>query len=88
MSYKAANRIDVESRIRQFVVSNFLFGDESHALRSVDSLLGLGIVDSTGILELVGFLEQTYQLEIKDDELTPENLDSIDAATSFVMRKL
>ena len=88
MSHKALDPIDVETRIRQFVVSNFLFGDESHALTRVDSLLELGIVDLTGILELVGFLEEIYQLEIKDDELTPENLDSIAAATSFVVRKL
>lgn len=79
---------ELEAGIRAFVVRNFLFGDASAPLRSSDSLLEQGIVDSTGILELVGFLEETYKVRVEDDELTPDNLDSIASATAFVRRKL
>jgi acyl carrier protein len=80
--------LTVEQSIRQFVVSNFLFGDASRPLEANESFLASGIVDSTGILELVGFLEQTFGIKIEDDELVPDNLDSISVASSFVMRRL
>jgi acyl carrier protein len=76
-----------ESELRQFIVENFLFGKEDAPLASGDSLLELGIIDSTGVLELVSFLEQKYGFTIQDDELVPENLDSIDRLVKFVRRK-
>ena len=76
-----------ESELRQFIVENFLFGKEDAPLASGDSLLELGIIDSTGVLELVSFLEQKYGFTIQDDELVPENLDSIDRLVQFVRRK-
>jgi acyl carrier protein len=78
----------IEQEIRQFVVSNFLFGADDGTLTSDESFLESGIIDSTGVLELVGFLEQTYEIKVKDQELVPDNLDSLRNVTSFVQRKL
>ena len=77
-----------ESDLRTFIVENFLFGKEDKPLQSSDSLLELGIIDSTGVLELVGFLEQTYHITIEDEELVPDNLDSIERLVQFVSRKI
>jgi acyl carrier protein len=74
--------------LRQFIVENFLFGKEDAPLANGDSLLELGIIDSTGVLELVSFLEQKYGFTIQDEELVPENLDSIDRLVRFVTRKI
>ncbi len=76
-----------EAELRQFIVENFLFGKEDAPLANGDSLLELGIIDSTGVLELVSFLEQKYGFTIQDEELVPENLDSIDRLVQFVRRK-
>jgi acyl carrier protein len=77
-----------ELELRQFIVENFLFGKEDAPLANGDSLLELGIIDSTGVLELVSFLEQKYGFTIQDEELVPENLDSIDRLVRFVTRKI
>ena len=74
--------------IREFVISNFLFGQNGDSLTESQSFLENGIIDSTGILELVGFLEQQFNISVADSELLPENLDSIDNASRFVSRKL
>ena len=56
----------IEQEIRQFVISNFLFGTDDGSLTAEESFLENGIVDSTGVLELVGFIEQTYGIKVKD----------------------
>jgi acyl carrier protein len=73
-------------QIRDFVVSNFLFGDAS-ALQDDTSFLNSGIVDSTGILELVMFLETTYGIKVDPQEMLPENFDSVSRVVAFVTRK-
>lgn len=73
--------------IREFVVANFLFGSEGE-LRDDSSFLDSGVVDSTGILELIMFLEQTYGITIEPDEIRPSNLDSVEKVSAFLMRKL
>lgn len=73
--------------IYKFMVDNFLFGD-GEQLRDDTSFLEEGIVDSTGILELVTFLEDTYGITIEDDELIPENLDSLKNVAAYVEKKL
>jgi len=78
------NHIDT---VRHFVVENFLFGD-GESLKEDTSFLETGIIDSTGILELVMFLEESYGVKIEDDELIPENLDNIRNITQFLERKL
>ena len=72
--------------LRQFVNDNFLFGaDEDYS--NDDSFLEMGIIDSTGVLELIAHVQSTYGLKIEDDELLPENLDSIDSLVDFINRK-
>lgn len=79
---------NIEQEIRNFVVSNFLFGQEGTGLTEDQSFLETGIIDSTGVLELVSFLEQHYGISVGDRELLPENLDSIKNVVGFVSRKL
>lgn len=74
--------------IKDFVVANFLFGQDNGRLAHDTSFLESGVIDSTGVLELVAFIEQKYQLSIGDRELVPENLDSIHNVSRFVARKL
>jgi len=78
----------MQSEIRQFVVDSFLFGQGNRLLSNSDSFLESGIIDSTGVLELISFLESRYRISIADDELAPINLDSVDRVASFVERKL
>lgn len=78
----------IEQDVRDFVITNFLFGEDDPSLKADDSLLENGIIDSTGVLELVGFLEQTYRIEVRDNELVPANLDSIRKVAAYVKRKL
>jgi acyl carrier protein len=77
----------VESEIRAFIADNFLLGDDVQNLPGPASLIDAGIIDSTGVLELVGFLEDRYGIRIADHELLPENLDSIDNVIRFVGEK-
>ena len=72
--------------IRDFVIENFLFGDDND-LENSSSFLENGVVDSTGILELVNFLEETYEISVEDEELIPENLDSIENVVKYLERK-
>ena len=78
----------VATEIKQFIVSNFLFGQEGNGFADDQSFLGSGIIDSTGLLELVSFVEQTYGIAIGDRELVPENLDSLKNISQFVARKM
>lgn len=73
--------------IRKFVIENYLFGEEGN-LSNSDSFMESGIIDSTGILELVRFLEATYHMKIADEELIPDNLDSINKIVTFLQAKL
>lgn len=77
----------VLDQVRSFIVMNFLFGDESRTPEQTASLLEAGLVDSTGVLELVDFLEADLGIEVAADETLPENLDSIHNLTRFIMRK-
>jgi acyl carrier protein len=77
----------MEPELRSFLAENFLLGEEFRGLPGSASLIEAGIIDSTGVLELVGFLEEAYEIEITDSELVPENLDSIDNVVRFVGTK-
>ena len=76
----------IATEIRTYIVATFLFGQEGE-LRDEDSFLERGVLDSTGVLELVAHLESTYGIKVGDDELTPDNLDSINAICAFIGRK-
>jgi len=79
--------MQIENEIRKFIMENFIL-DEELNLSEEDSLLEKGIIDSTGVLELVAFIEETYSFKINDEELAPENLDSIKNITQFIQNKL
>jgi acyl carrier protein len=79
---------DIGLAVRRFIGENFLFRDDGDAITHDQSLLDAGIIDSTGVLELVCFLETTFGIEVQDDEMLPENLDSIRAISNYVSRKL
>ena len=76
----------IEQELRRFVTDNFPFGRVDD-LADDDSFLDRGIVDSTGVLELVAFLEETYGITIQDQELVPANLDSINRLARFLEKK-
>lgn len=73
--------------VKTFILDNFMFGQDADELDLEDSLMEKGIIDSTGVLELVGFLERTFDIEVEDEELIPDNLDSIGNITRYVERK-
>lgn len=73
--------------VRNYVIENFLFGDASQ-LEDDTSFLDSGIIDSTGILELIQFLEETYGITIADEELVPENFDSLNNVVQYLERKI
>jgi len=79
--------MSVENKIRKFIEENFIL-EEENRLGEEDSLLKKGIIDSTGVLELVAFIEETYEFKIEDEELIPENLDSIKNISQFIQNKL
>lgn len=79
---------EIRDKIRTFLVENFLVLDEATELDDGESLLEMGIIDSTGVLELVGFLEQTFGLGVQDQEVIPENLDTVDNVVTYVVGKL
>lgn len=78
---------DIEREVRSFVITNFLFG-QPFDLQAHDSLLGLGLIDSTGVLELVDFLEEHFEIKVKDEEVSPDNLDSLNNIAAYVVKKL
>ena len=79
---------DIGASVRRFIGENFLFREEIDSLPEDASFLEAGIIDSTGVLELVCFLESTFGIEIADDEMLPANLDSIRAVSAYVQRKV
>jgi len=79
--------VDIEREVHSFVITNFLFGQPLN-LRPDDSLLGRGLIDSTGVLELVAFLEEHYAITVEDEEVIPDNLDSVKNVATYVAKKL
>jgi len=78
----------MQHEVRQFVVENFLFGQSGDDLANDQSFVKSGLIDSTGVLELVAFLEMRYGIAIEDHELVSANMDSVDRIVAFVERKL
>ena len=78
----------IVKEIRSFINDAFLFGQGGDQIANDDSFLERGIIDSTGVLELVSFLEEKYPIQIADNELIPDNLDSINSLVGFLERKL
>jgi acyl carrier protein len=79
---------NILGRVRAFIEENFLFREDISGLADDESLLESGVMDSTGILELVAFLETVFSIQMADAEIVPENLDSIAAIANYLERKL
>lgn len=78
---------ETRTAIRTFIVENFLFGDDSQPLPVDLSLIDNDLIDSTGILELVGFLEERFAITVADADIVPANLDTIERIAGFIARK-
>lgn len=78
---------DQRTRVKDFIIENFLFGD-GDGVDEDTSFLEEGILDSTGVLELITFLEKEFSIKVNDEELIPENLDSINLVAAFLEKKL
>ncbi|HOT96877.1 MAG TPA: acyl carrier protein [bacterium] len=78
--------MDIRDQVYQYVVETFLFGDGSR-IKDDDSLTGSGLIDSTGVIELVSYLERTFNLRIEDDEIIPDNFDSVARISNFISAK-
>jgi len=79
--------MELKDKVRTFVVENFLFGNNED-LEDTTSFLEEGIIDSTGVLELINFIEEEFSIIVEDEELIPENLDSIYNVTAYIEKKI
>ena len=79
--------MDIKKSLREFITENFLFNASDNTFADDDSFLESGIIDSTGILELVSFIEENYRFDVLDEELVPDNFDSLDKLASYVSNK-
>ena len=78
----------IEPQIRQYLAENFLFSDNGYELEDEASFLEEGVVDSTGVLELVMFVEETFGITVQDEEIVPQNFDSVSQLAAYVRHKL
>jgi acyl carrier protein len=80
--------MNAREKIRSFVVKSFLKGDKSRKLLDDTSFIDEGIIDSIGVLELLAFLEEDFKIKVEDEEIMPDNFDSVDKLVTFVESKL
>ena len=78
----------IRQQIREFMDNNFALGEQMSSLANDTSFMESGVIDSTGVLELVAFLEESYRIKVDDEDLVPDNLDSVSRVVGFVNRKL
>ena len=78
---------ELQTQVRDFILENYLFTDDTSVLGLNESLLDRGIVDSTGMLEIIMFIEDELGVSVEDEEMIPENLDSVNRIAAFVGRK-
>ncbi len=78
----------LKSEIKCFIIDNFLYGQDDNKLGDDMSFLSNGIIDSTGVLELVSFVQEKYGITVSDEELLPENLDSLNKLALFIAKKI
>ena len=79
--------MSVEDKVRNYILENYLFTDDQSELNNDDSFLEKGIIDSTGILEVIFFLEEEFGISVDDEEMIPENLDSVDNIVKYLSTK-
>jgi len=85
---KKLEQVELIDEIRQYICGTMLIGLSDQSIEPDESLVQRGIVDSTGVLELVEFLQDRYGITVKDDEITTDNLDTLNSITAFLQRKL
>lgn len=78
---------NVKQAVRDFIEASFLFREGRDRLADGESLLAAGLIDSTGILELVSFIETEFAIAMEDEEIVPDNLDSVDQIAAYIERK-
>jgi acyl carrier protein len=78
---------DIQGEIYKFIVDNFMFG-QADGLKSDESLLQKGVIDSTGVLELVSYLQDNFKITVEDDEIVPANLETVQGIVNYVGKKL
>jgi len=79
--------MSTEQKIRDYILQNFLFSQDQSQLNSADSLLAKGIIDSTGVMEMIYFLQDEFSITVEDSEMVPENLDSVNNIVRYVEGK-
>lgn len=79
--------MDIATVIRKYVLENYLFTDNEGELNNDDSFLEKGILDSTGILEIITLIEESFDIKVEDAEMIPDNLDSVNNIVAYVTRK-
>lgn len=77
----------IKEKVKLFVVDNFLMGKRADEINDNASFLAIGVLDSTGVIELVSFLEEAFQIKVEDEEMIPENLDSLMSIERYVISK-
>jgi len=77
----------MKKTIRHYIMENLLFTEDESVLQDNDSFLDGGIIDSTGVMEIIMFIEETFAIKVDDNEMLPANLDSVDNLTAFIQRK-
>jgi acyl carrier protein len=78
---------DIKAQVRRYINDNFMLGVNNRPLADADSFMEHHVLDSTGFLELIAFLEETFHIAVADEEMVPENLDSLDHVAAFLGRK-
>lgn len=79
--------MSVEDKVRNYILENYLFTEDQSELNSEDSFLEKGIIDSTGILEIIFFLKEEFEISVGDEEIIPENLDSVNNIVKYINSK-
>jgi acyl carrier protein len=77
-----------KDQVRTYILENYLFTNDPDALGDDDSFMELGIIDSTGVLELIAFLEETFAIRVDEGDMLPENLDSINRLAAYLQRQM
>lgn len=75
-------------KVKRFIIDNYIFEEEPEIIDDNDSFLEKGIIDSTGVMELIMFVEETYEIEVDDEEIIPENFDSVNKLCNYIKVKL
>ena len=77
----------IKNEIRHYILENFLFGYREDEIEDSASFLKIGVLDSMGIMELVAYLQREYKVAVADEDIVPDNLDSIDCIANFLLKK-